>query len=285
MEPISEPAPGGTPHPRTGRSRRPVGAAIAAAVVAVVVAATVVAVVSRAGSGPSPAAARAPVAPPARAATPPASAGGPPRPAASPAAPSPTLIATLKADTPRFPSPGAPSDGTVPGTWYGSVSALPVLAQQPGWDQVRLAQRPNGSTAWIPADDATITETDYRIDINLTTEHLELWDGSKLVLDAPAGVGTTQDPTATGQFFLALFARSPSSGYGPFVMVTSAHSDSITDWEQSGDAIIAIHGPLGADSAIGTTGARISHGCVRLHDTDLMKLRPVPAGTPITITA
>ena len=45
-------------------------------------------------------------------------------------------------------------------------------------------------------------------------------------------------------------------------MVMSGHSDAISDYEQSGDAIVAIHGPLGLDAAIGTTGARISHGCV-----------------------
>lgn len=65
-------------------------------------------------------------------------------------------------------------------------------------------------------------------------------------------------------------------------MVTSAHSNTISDWEESGDAITAIHGPLGADAAIGTTGARVSHGCVRLHDADLIQLRDVPAGTPLT---
>jgi lipoprotein-anchoring transpeptidase ErfK/SrfK len=68
-------------------------------------------------------------------------------------------------------------------------------------------------------------------------------------------------------------------------MVTSAHSDTISDWEQSGDAIMAIHGPIDSydDSLIGTTGAQISHGCVRLHDSDLAQLAPIPVGTPIDI--
>jgi lipoprotein-anchoring transpeptidase ErfK/SrfK len=66
-------------------------------------------------------------------------------------------------------------------------------------------------------------------------------------------------------------------------MVTSAHSDSITDWEESGDAMIAIHGPLGAQAAIGTTGAAVSHGCIRLQLTDLSQLRVVPVGSPVDI--
>ena len=68
-------------------------------------------------------------------------------------------------------------------------------------------------------------------------------------------------------------------------MVTSAHSDTITDWEGSGDALIAIHGPLGSDAQIGTTGAAVSHGCIRLHEANLVQLRPVPVGTPVDIVA
>jgi lipoprotein-anchoring transpeptidase ErfK/SrfK len=72
---------------------------------------------------------------------------------------------------------------------------------------------------------------------------------------------------------------------GPFIIVTSAHSRSISDWEGSGDAVIGIHGPLGEDREIGTTGARISHGCIRLHDQALELLDTVPPGTPIDIVS
>ena len=98
-------------------------------------------------------------------------------------------------------------------------------------------------------------------------------------------VGTDDDPTPPGGYFVA-FAEGPpepNPGYGPFILVTSAHSPKITDWEGSGDAVIGIHGPLGDDGEIGTTGARISHGCIRLHDAALKRLSGVPAGTPVDI--
>ena len=110
-----------------------------------------------------------------------------------------------------------------------------------------------------------------------------LYKEGHLLMNAPAGVGTVQDPTPTGNFFVVLFASPPSAAWGPFVMVTSGHSNAISDYEESGDAIVAIHGPLGADAAIGTTGARISHGCVRLHDADLAQLRIVPVGSLVQI--
>ncbi len=86
---------------------------------------------------------------------------------------------------------------------------------------------------------------------------------------------------------MAMKVPPPDPGYGPFVLATSNHSDTITDWEDSGDAIIAIHGPItsDADQQIGTTGAAISHGCIRLHDADLALLAGIPAGTPINVVA
>jgi lipoprotein-anchoring transpeptidase ErfK/SrfK len=193
------------------------------------------------------------------------------------------LIATLPGDVQGYASPNGPPTEIVPGSWYGVVSALPVIADTPGWYEVRLAQRPNQSTAWIRTAGVTLTSTPYRIVVNLTTMHLTLYDQGNPVLDAPAGIGALDDPTPTGAYFVAFFTQAPSSGYGPFVVVTSAHSDAIADWEGSGDAIIAIHGPLGLDAEIGTTGAAISHGCIRLHDTDLAQLRDIPAGSPIDI--
>ena len=195
-----------------------------------------------------------------------------------------SLVATIgPGGAPASPTPAGPSTSEVPGQWLGAASVLPVIAQQRGWVEVRLAQRPNESVAWVPTRDVSLAADYYHIVINLGTMHLQLYNHGSQVADFPAGIGVQSDPTPTGHFFLAFFARSPSPGYGPFVMVTSAHSNIISDWEESGDAITAIHGPLGSDAAIGTTGAAVSHGCIRLHDADLARLREVPAGTPIDI--
>lgn len=195
------------------------------------------------------------------------------------------MIATTHGTIDRYGAPGQAPSGTIPGLWYGGVSALPVVDQVPGWFEVRLAQRPNESTAWVQASDVTLSLTHYRIVVDLSTERLQLWQAGQMLYDFPAGVGTATDPTTTGEYFVALYASPPSPGYGPFVIVTSAHSDAITDWDQSGDALIAIHGPLGDDRLIGTTGARVSHGCIRLHDADLYDLNDVPAGTPVDIVS
>lgn len=203
---------------------------------------------------------------------------------ASPTVPSSTLVATLPGTVPRFASPGGPQTGTVPGTWQGSPSELPVVARRPGWLDVRLAQRPNGSTAWVLAKDVSLARSPYAIVVDLTARRLTLYRNGVADLSAPVSIGMPATPTPTGHYFVALFASPPSPGYGAFVMVTSAHSNAITDWDATGDAIVAIHGPLGTDAEIGTAGAAVSHGCIRLHESDLARLRPVPAGSPIEIT-
>ena len=199
--------------------------------------------------------------------------------------PSSTVLATVLWTAPRYASPGHLAAGTVPATWYDRPSVLPVIATSPGWVQVRLAERPNGSTAWLPDGDVTLGRTPYRIVINAATTQLALYDAGRLVFSAPAGVGTVQDPTPPGEYFVAFDEEppQPNSGYGPFIIVTSAHSPAIADWEGSGDAVIGIHGPLGDDTEIGTAGARISHGCIRLHDQALERLAEVPPGTPIDV--
>ena len=206
-------------------------------------------------------------------------------PAPGAVAPGTTLLATVLRTTARYASPGRPAAGTVPATWYGRPSVLPVIAARPGWVQVRLAQRPNESTAWLPASDVSLGRTPYRIVVSNTTTQLALYDEGRLVFSAPAGVGTPDDPTPPGKYFVAFDEQppQPNPGYGPFILVTSAHSPAIGDWEGSGDAIIGIHGPLGEDSEIGAKGARISHGCIRLHDQALERLIGVPAGTPIDV--
>ena len=199
--------------------------------------------------------------------------------------PASSQIATLRGDTARYPYPGAASDGTIPGTWYGYPSALPVIDQAPGWVEVRTAQRPNMFVTWVRTRDVDLAPTIYHLVLDLSTEHLMVFQSGQLVSSFPAGIGAPDAPTPNGTFFVAFKAPPPNAGYGPFVLVTSAHSNAINDWEGMGDAVTGIHGPItsGADAQIGSSGARISHGCVRLHDDDLLQLAGIPGGTPLDI--
>lgn len=211
--------------------------------------------------------------------------GAPPGPGRATVVPS-TTIATLTGDTIRFDDPAGEPTGVIEATWHGRPNALPIIAEEGDMVQVRLPERPNGSTAWIRRDDVSLAVTPFHVEIDVTDLRIRLYDAGELVLDAPAGVGTDDAPTPEGEYYVTFLQEPPADGdWGEFVMVTSAHSDTISDWQESGDAITAIHGPLGSDDDIGTTGAKVSHGCVRLHHEDLAVLRPVPAGAPVSIVA
>jgi hypothetical protein len=148
-----------------------------------------------------------------------------------------------------------------------------------------LLQRPNGQTAWIATTDVSLTRTDYHVVVDLSAKRLILYQRSKVVLQAPAVVGSPQYPTPTGHFFVGLFAQAPDPTYGPFVIVTSAFATTVTDWEQGGQSMVAITGPLGTVAAIQHGGALLSRGGIRLTDGDMARLRPLPAGAPIDVVA
>lgn len=196
-----------------------------------------------------------------------------------------TTVAVIGSSVAGHSAPDGPVTVTIPGSWYGYPSILPVIDHRPGWVEVRVAQRPNQTTAWVPLSDVGLLSTHWRLVLSLASAHLKVYEDDRLVYDFPAGIGTPSDPTPIGHYFIAMTVPPPTPAYGAFVLATSAHSEHITDWEQSGDAIVGIHGPLDPydDSLIGTTGARISHGCVRLHDQDLVLLGAVPPGSPLDV--
>ncbi|MGH9122198.1 MAG: L,D-transpeptidase [Acidimicrobiales bacterium] len=205
---------------------------------------------------------------------------------AAPQVPTSTLLASPLGTVPYYSGPGGPEAGTV-GTWYGYALTLPVINEVPGYLEVRLPWRPNESVGWLADANVTLSSTPYRIQINLTTMHLTLFKAGYSIGSFPVGIGVPATPTTPGEFFVAVKEIDPGPGYGPFALDTSAHSTTIQSWEGTGDAIEAIHGPIDsyADALIGTTGARVSNGCIRMHLADQAQLSMVEPGTPIDILA
>jgi len=197
-----------------------------------------------------------------------------------------TLIATLLGTTPSYATATSSEVvQTIPAQWLGAPEALPVIRVHKGRLEVRLLERPNGSTAWISSDAALLTRTQYHVVVDLAAERLLLFDHAKLVMNAPAGVGAAATPTPTGGFFVARLTNAPTPGYGSFLIITSAFSSGVTDWRQDGVAMVTINGPLGAETQIGSQGAAITSGSIRLLDTDLSRLRGLPLGVPIDVEA
>ena len=194
-----------------------------------------------------------------------------------------TMLATLRGPVPGYSGPSAVGPARIVAPTWGAAATLPVVARRTHWLEVRVIGRPNGQTAWIPAADVAPTRTPYYIVVDLSRKHLFLFWKGKLRLYAPVGVGARPTPTPVGQYFIALFTRSPNPGYGPFVIVTSGLASTVTDWEEDGTPVITLNGPLDSTTLIAPHGAAVSPESVRVLDSDLQQLRPVPAGTPIDV--
>ena len=93
------------------------------------------------------------------------------------------------------------------------------------------------------------------------------------------GIGQPQWPTATGTFYIWAHVpqASPTGPYGVYALGLSGFSEVLTNWPGGGR--MAIHGTPYASNR----GEMVSHGCIRVFNPDMQKLKRVPLGTPVLI--
>jgi len=148
------------------------------------------------------------------------------------------------------------------------------------WVRVRLPALPNGTTGWVPraALGAYGSVTTHLV-VDLAAQRATLWRDGRVALRVPVGVGTAKAPTPRGEFVIRnRLTRFHSAVYGPVALGTSARSATLTDWP--GGGYIGIHGT----NEPGRIPGRVSHGCIRLRNADILRLaRLAPVGTPLTI--
>jgi L,D-transpeptidase catalytic domain len=167
----------------------------------------------------------------------------------------------------------------------GTANVVLVLGRAEGtaghlWARIRLPILPNGSTGWVPRRSLSgYHSVRTRLVVDLERLDATLWAGERVLFRAPVGVGRTSWPNPRGQFYIRDRVGSlDSSFYGPVAFGTSARSSVLTDWPAGG--FIGIHGTDQPELIPG----RISHGCIRMRNTDILRLaRLMPVGTPLTI--
>ena len=148
------------------------------------------------------------------------------------------------------------------------------------WVRVRLPVLPAGTTGWVrrPALGGYGVVT-TRLVVDLGDRRATLLRDGRPIFRAPVGIGTPAAPTPSGEFYVRnklTGYRSPF--YGPLAFGTSARSPTLTDWPAGG--FVGIHGTNQPDRIPG----RVSHGCIRLRNADIVRLgRLMPVGTPLTI--
>jgi L,D-transpeptidase catalytic domain len=186
------------------------------------------------------------------------------------------------------PSPDAPAVARLTTRTEDRTSELVAVFQQATddkghtWYRADLPVRPNGTEGWIPESAlGTLHVVHTWLQVDLRLMRARLIRGGRRVFSAPVGIGKPGTPTPMGTFYIRdrLDKFPTGSIYGALAFGTSAHSDTLTDWPKGG--VVGIHGTNEPNLIPG----RISHGCIRMTDTNIRRLdKLMPIGTPVTIS-
>jgi lipoprotein-anchoring transpeptidase ErfK/SrfK len=174
---------------------------------------------------------------------------------------------------------GAPTTFAI----IGDASAG-ATREVPGWYEVALRDRPNGSTGWVPESSVDVTKTPFRIFVDLKGRTLRVEKDGSGVFTTTVAIGTEENPTpVNGTYVTELIQNTdPEGSYGPYAFGLAMHSDTLSEFG-GGDGQVGIHGTNRPD----LIGQAVSHGCVRLKNNDIQDLvdLKLPLGVPVFITA
>ena len=150
----------------------------------------------------------------------------------------------------------------------------------PAWYRISVPGRPNGRTGWIPAAAANVRPVDRWLVIYRGSRKFELYVDGVVRRTGPVAVGARGMETPIGLFFVqSRFVPNKYPILGAFAFETSGYSK-LSDWP--GGGVVGVHGT----NAPWLIGQAVSHGCVRLRNSDVLALRKlVRVGTPVKIVA
>jgi lipoprotein-anchoring transpeptidase ErfK/SrfK len=147
------------------------------------------------------------------------------------------------------------------------------------WVQTQLPGRPNGRLGWVTREGlGEFHLIHLQLVVNRKTLRATLYKNGKKIFKAPVGVGKSSTPTPGGKYWIREKLKGFGPVYGPLAFGTGAYSTKLSDWP--GGGVIGVHGTNEPNLVPG----RPSHGCIRMHNKDILKLnRLMKPGTPLLI--
>jgi lipoprotein-anchoring transpeptidase ErfK/SrfK len=149
---------------------------------------------------------------------------------------------------------------------------------KPSWYRVEIPGRPNGRSGWIPAAAADLAPVNRWLVVYRESRKFELYVNGKLRRTGPVAVGARGMETPIGLFYVQTsFVPDQYPILGAYAFETSGYSK-LSDWP--GGGVVGVHGT----NTPWLIGQAVSHGCVRLRNSDVVALRRyVRPGTPVKI--
>lgn len=177
-------------------------------------------------------------------------------------------------------------DGNLLGTMsstteYGTNRVLLAEASEGNWVRVRLPMRPNHTTAWVAADQVKLENVEPTVEVDLAARTLTVRSAGTIVAQATVAVGSEENPTPRGTFYITdkLETPDPGGAYGPYALGLSGYSETLSEFG-GGNGQIGIHGTNDPSSL----GLAVSHGCIRLpNDVVTLLAEVLPLGTPVHV--
>lgn len=184
-----------------------------------------------------------------------------------------------------------PKNRRVVGTttsWSGQAQVLMILASATyrgkRWVRLKLAKRPNNSSAWFPADRMKIRRVPWWVKVRVRKRTVTVYRNGRRIRTFRAVVGARATPTPTG--LAAIYERNKQPDRHGFIGAWSLPITSLSnvlDNYGGGPGRVAIHGRGGA-SLSDPLGTARSHGCIRISNGPIIWMaRKLPKGTPVRI--
>lgn len=176
----------------------------------------------------------------------------------------------------------APLSRSTPEYFPNLVQTLNEVSLPSGerWVRVRLAILPNSSTGWVRrAALGRYQAVRTRLVVDRSRLRATLYKAGRPIFKTIIGVGQSHWPTPRGEFYVReILTGYNMPAYGPVAFGLSARSAVLTDWP--GGGFIGIHGT----NAPGILPGRVSHGCIRMRNGPVLRLkRLMPLGTPVSV--
>jgi len=194
----------------------------------------------------------------------------------------PVIAATAARERPGGPTLVGEVPRQTPEGTTNIVLVTGAAARRAGklWVRVRLPALPEDAHGWVRRSVlGGYTPVRTRLVVDRTRLAATLFRDKRRVFRARVGIGAPGTSTPRGDFYVRnRLEKYQSPFYGPIAFGTSARSTEVSDWPAGG--FVGIHGTNRPDLIPG----RISHGCIRLSNPNILRLaRLMPVGTLVTV--